>query len=41
MALLLVGLCFLFEPEGKIIFWEWSKMGDLREKVKILEWNMS
>ena len=35
MALLLAGLCFLFEPEGKkIICWEWSKIGDLREQVK-------
>lgn len=29
----LVDLYFLFEPEGNILCWEWSKMRDLREQV--------
>lgn len=29
----LVDLCRLFEPGGKIICWEWSKMRDLGEQV--------
>lgn len=37
MAFLLTGLCFLLEPEGKIICWEWRKMSDLRVGIKF--WN--
>lgn len=29
----LVDLYLLFESEGKILCWEWSKMRDLREQV--------
>lgn len=37
MAFLLAAFSLSLEPEGKIVCWDWSKMGDLRVAVNF--WN--